>query len=162
MNKVNFISPSAVRELFTYKEGQLFWQAKKKGRKRSQAGYKSKAGYTQIRIDGILFYLHRLVWAYHFDEPFIEIDHIDGNPANNLIENLRPATHQQNQSNMKKHADNKSGFVGVSKCPSGWIARIRMDGRYVHLGVFANPEAASDAYQKAAKEHRKEFVRSNP
>jgi hypothetical protein len=161
MNKANFISPSHVRELFTYSEGQLFWQAKRKGRKRSQAGYQSKAGYTQIRIDGKLFYLHRLVWAYHFDEVFSEIDHIDGNPANSRIENLRPATHQQNMFNSKRRTNNTSGFVGVSKSPWGWNARIRMNGRYAHLGVFDSPEAASNAYQTAAAEHHKEFIRSN-
>jgi hypothetical protein len=162
MNKPNSISQSVVRELFTYSEGQLLWNIRKKGIKRRQAGFKSKAGYTQIRINKKLFYLHRLVWIYHFGETPFEIDHIDGNPANNFLENLREATHQQNLSNMKKHVDNKSGYVGVTKCYNKWLAKIMIDGVAINIGSFDTPEAASDAYQKTASEHRKEFVRSNP
>lgn len=162
MNKPNSISQSVVRELFTYSEGQLLWNIRKKGIKRRQAGFKSKAGYTQIRIDGKLFYLHRLVWIYHFGEPTYEIDHIDGNPENNYVENLREATHQQNLSNVKMHVDNKSGYVGVSKYCNKWLARIMVNGVSISIGCFDTPEAASDAYQKTALEHRKEFVRSNP
>lgn len=161
MSKSNSISPNLVRELFTYDNGQLFWKKKKKGRKRSQAGYKAKNGYTQIRIDGVLFYLHRLVWAYHYDETFTEIDHIDGNTENNCIENLRSVTHQQNMFNIKKFSTNTSGFTGVSKSKNRWIARIRIGTRYVHLGVFKTPEAASIAYQEAASKHRFGFIRSN-
>jgi hypothetical protein len=36
-----------------------------------------------------------------------------------------------------------------------------MNGRYVHLGVFDSPDAASNAYQTAAAEHHKEFIRPN-
>lgn len=161
MSKANYISQEYVTRLFTYEEGQLLWREKKKGRKRKQAGFKSKAGYTQIRIDGSLFYLHRLVWIYHNGDISNEIDHIDGNPENNLLGNLREATHRQNLTNVAKLSNNKSGFRGVSKCPSGWIARIRISGKYAHLGVFKTPEAASDAYQKAASVHHGEFIRSN-
>lgn len=59
--------------------------------------------------------VHRIVWALHF--PISEdkvIDHIDGNPWNNRIENLREVDRATNSRNTKKHASNKSGVTGVN------------------------------------------------
>lgn len=162
MSKCNSISQLMVLELFTYHDGQLFWNAKRKGRKRSQAGYQSKAGYTQIRIDGKLFYLHRLVWIYHNGDAINEIDHIDGNPTNNKIENLRNVAHNVNLMNAKFRSNNTSGYRGVTKSRGKWAASIQVDKKKINLGVFATPELASEAYKRAALEHYGNFVKLNP
>lgn len=60
------------------------------------AGAKETRGYRQIRIDGILFMAHRLVWLMIRNEwPLDDIDHINRNRDDNRIENLRVATHPQ-------------------------------------------------------------------
>lgn len=42
-------------------------------------------------------YVHRIIWqAFHGDIGKLEIDHIDGNPGNCALSNLRAVTHQQN------------------------------------------------------------------
>jgi len=58
--------------------------------------------------------IHRIVWALH--SPISEdkvIDHIDGNPWNNRIENLREVDRATNSRNTKKHTSNRSGVAGV-------------------------------------------------
>lgn len=47
-----------------------------------------------------------------FDES-LTIDHVDGNPMNNKIENLRAVTHRQNMRNIKKRKDNSSKITGI-------------------------------------------------
>jgi hypothetical protein len=56
-----------------------------------------RRGYQLIRLDYARFLAHRLAWFYVMGEwPSGEIDHIDGDPANNRIANLRIADRQQN------------------------------------------------------------------
>ncbi len=53
-----------------------------------------------------------------------EIDHIDGNSANNQKINLRALTHQQNIHNNRSHKDSTSIYKGVSKRGNRWRAQI--------------------------------------
>ena len=59
--------------------------------------------------------VHRIIWTIVFGE--IEdgyvIDHIDGNPFNNKIDNLRSIPSGENARNSKKRKDNKTGVTGV-------------------------------------------------
>lgn len=60
------------------------------------------------------FTIHRIIWALH--HPIGDsklIDHIDGNPHNNKISNLREVDFALNARNMKKSRSNKSGVTGV-------------------------------------------------
>ncbi len=41
---------------------------------------------------------------------------------------------------------NKSGYRGVSKCKSGYIAQICKDGKFIHLGRFKSPRLAAIRY----------------
>lgn len=61
------------------------------------------------------FKVHRIIYKMFnpdFDEN-LTIDHIDGNPMNNKIENLRAVTHKQNMRNIKKRKDNSSKITGI-------------------------------------------------
>ena len=49
-------------------------------------------------------------------------------------------------------SDNSSGFKGVTRAGAKWQASIRRDGRPVHLGLHATPEAAALAYDAAARD----------
>ena len=72
------------------------------------------------------------------------VDHIDTNPLNNKISNLRLATHKQNQDNRKKSKNNSSGVTGVIwvKLSKKWRAEIYKDRSRIYLGLFDNKDEA--------------------
>ena len=117
---------------------------------------------------GRLFYkpvkAHRVIWALHHGAwPTLDIDHIDGNPANNSISNLRLASHAENMKNVRMHRDNTSGYKGVSFSPQTrekWAARIMANGVVYRLGRFKTPEEAAAAYARASQRLHGQF--SNP
>ena len=112
------------------------------------------------RIDGYNYQAHRLAWLYvHGKWPPDQIDHINGNPADNRIDNLRPANNSQNHANLGPTRLNRSGLKGVKKHRHRWVARITVGGREKHLGSFQTPQAASAAYIKAARLYFGEYAR---
>ena len=99
--------------------------------------------YRQIRLDGKLYMAHRLAWMYVYGQlPLggVEIDHIDGNGANNAISNLRIVTSSVNKQNMSKRSDNVSGVTGVNWHAKGkkWMAGIVYYGKSIYLGLFSS------------------------
>lgn len=118
------------------------------------AGCLNVRGYWQIAINGKRHLAHRLAWFYvHGRWPSDQIDHIDQNPLNNVIANLREATCKQNQENQSRpHSHNKLGIQGVSKKKSRYSAQVVHNGKQIHIGYFDTPEEASAAYWKAKEE----------
>lgn len=126
-----------------------------------EAGITCPRGYCYIKIRGYgLFSSSRLAWFYvNKNWPAEEIDHINGNPSDNRILNLREATRSENAANRGKHKNNKSGFKGVTKHRNKWTACVRIRNKRYRLGSFETPELAYAAYLKKAHEVHKEFVR---
>lgn len=153
-----------LHEMFEYKDGNLFYKIStaKCIKIGDIAGTINKLGYIQIQINYKLYLAHRLVWTYHNGEiqTGFEIDHIDRNPSNNKIENLRIATRSQNCSNRTKQENNTSGFKGVSwsKQRKKWIAMIWNNNKQIYIGLFATPELASEAYNHATIKLHKDFA----
>lgn len=120
------------------------------------AGYKDELGYIRIRLtDGKIHKAHRLAWFYVYGNfPDKLIDHIDGNPSNNKIDNLRLANHSENRQNARHGSvSNSHGFLGVSKRSNNrYQAVITLNGLSEHLGTFLTPELAYDAYIKRKRE----------
>lgn len=121
--------------------------------------------YKAFTHQGKNYYLHRLVLLYHTGESPEMVDHIDGNPENNRIENLRACTSAQNQYNSARKVTNRSGHKGVvfhPKCPrKPWQAKIAKAGRVFSLGYYPTREEAAAAYALGAAEHAGEFARLN-
>ncbi len=114
--------------------------------------------YLMMRINGDLFYAHRLAWFYvNGYWPENVIDHIDGNKANNAISNLREATHAQNAA--RRVTTRRFGpSRGVVPHQNGYVARIHHAGQRHYLGYFLDAEEAKKAYEDAAKRIHGEFA----
>lgn len=125
------------------------------------AGRCTPRGYVQLRLDGWTMHCHRLAWAWQFGYwPETEIDHIDGNRANNRITNLRKANRSQNGKNRGLLASNKSGHTGVRQTSSGtWMASITANGKRLYLGTFRLKEEAVVARNKAERRLFRDFRR---
>jgi hypothetical protein len=71
-------------------------------------------------------------------DPDDQIDHVNHRRANNRFKNLRAVSRQENQRNASRRKDNTSGVCGVSwrKDAKKWEAKIRFEGKKIHLGIF--------------------------
>lgn len=94
--------------------------------------------------------------------PTEEVDHINDDRLNNTRENLRLATHSQNQHNRTMQRNNKSGYKGVCWIQRNqrWRARIRVNKKLIYLGEFRNREEAYQAYCAASQLYHGEFARN--
>lgn len=137
--------------------GVLTWRNKigRKVRAGTVAGHKDRSGYVRLCFDGKRYQAHRLAWLlFHGSWPNAEIDHIDGDRSNNRIVNLRSVSNMMNTQNQRHaHTNNKLGILGVRKHREKFQSAIRLGGRLFHLGSFANPEAAHEAYVVAKRKY---------
>jgi HNH endonuclease len=111
-------------------------------------------GYNQVSLLGYPYLVHRVIYLIVTGRwPKHDIDHINGNPADNRWSNIRPATRSQNSANKGRDPVNTSGYKGVHLCgfTGLWRARIKFKGKSTCLGRFTSPEAAHAAYAKAAR-----------
>lgn len=101
-------------------------------------GNATSNGYVRVNVGGVSYGVHRLVWELHNGEVPVgyEVDHINGDRADNRIENLRLATRSQNGMNHKVHKHNKLGIKGVSTRVRGncteFVGRITVNGK-IHM-----------------------------
>lgn len=160
------ISFKRVQELMDYSPstGVLTWKSTRGSRAIAGdvAGSFDKHGYIQVGLDGRDYKGHRLAWLLHYGNwPNGEIDHINGNPRDNRIANLREATRSENTKNVAMHRDNSSGFKGVSlhRETGKWDASIFSDGKKYFLGLYDTPQQAHAAYCGASRVLHKEFAR---
>src|SRR5262249_29995849 len=126
------LNAERLRELLHYapETGRFYWRVSKGGvAAGSEAGSPHSHGYTVIRIEGACHYAHRLAWLYVYGEhPAQQIDHRDGNRADNRIANLRLSTPPQNARNRSRR-HRQGPFKGVQRRGRKWKARIDVDGK---------------------------------
>lgn len=116
-----------------------------------------------IGYKGRDLYAHRIVWEMNrgpIPEGFV-IDHINGNPLDNRMCNLRLASREQNYHNQRRGMKNTSGIKGVhfDKARNKWRAEIRFYNHVVSLGRFDTKGLAAVARAKAAVRYHGEFWR---
>ena len=122
------------------------------------AGSINGQGYREIKVDGKIIGAHRIAWVlYYGEQPPEYIDHINRDPSDNRISNLRPATKSQNGANRTALSNNKTGIKGCyfvkSKSPhlpGRWRAQCRVGKKLHDLGRHKTVEMAQAAYNEFA------------
>jgi hypothetical protein len=166
-----------LRECFDYdaKTGSLIWKVRPREHFKTKQGWNATNtrcaglpagvvrddGYVMAKISGKIVGVHRIVWVLHTGEwPSELIDHKDGNPGNNRIENLRPANDTYNNANAKLNKRSLIGLKGVSRNGKKWHARLQKDGKRLCLGTYDCPAASHFAYLVAADKEFGDYARA--
>lgn len=119
-------------------------------------------GYRAFKINGKVYYAHRLAWFLVTGRWQREIDHKNGERWDNRWSNLREATSQQNSFNRKSISKYGKGviFVNDSFRRKPYAAKIVINGKPIYLGYFSSPQEAHVAYKAAAKMYYGKFART--
>lgn len=166
-----------LRQLLSYdpETGKLFWKERdvrwfKDGRRSAQGNAdwwnkrfagkeaftaREGSGYASGGIFGVIHKGHNVIWVMENGSIQGEIDHINGDKADNRLCNLRDVSRAENMRNKSRNANNVSGVPGVfwHTASNAWVAKIGVDMKSVHLGVFPTFEAAVAARKAAEREH---------
>jgi len=136
------ITQKEIRKLLSYnkKTGILRWNVNKRRVKRGDiAGTHDTNGYIQIRINGVKYLAHRLIWlGVKGYLPEHDIDHDDNIKDNNAWDNLYELTHINNTRNIGNRSNNKSGVNGVTwdKHNNKWRVNITINFNQKSIGRF--------------------------
>lgn len=122
-----------------------------------EAGWAAGHGYRAVTVDQQDLKIHQLVWLFATSVwPTYDIDHINGDRADNRLCNLRAVTRAQNlQNHHGLRPDNTSGVKGVylDKRRQKWCAQLSANRKHHFLGQFDTIEEAAEAYRKARLLH---------
>ena len=141
---------------YDYETGVLYWRWRVNPRvpKTMEAGtqYKSN-GYLYVKVHGRLYLVHRVVMlmCYGFYGEGLDVDHINHVRNDNRLFNLRFVTRSENNKNQSLSSKSTTGVTGVDflKAEKKYRARIRVDWKTIHLGVFDTLEEAAAARAEA-------------
>jgi hypothetical protein len=114
-----------------------------------------------MRVDGVVYTLHRLIFIYHHGYAPKIIDHINNDRSDNRIENLREATQQQNCLNRKLHKNNTSGVKNVrwdKKCQK-WVVELSINRKRRFFGWHEDLEFAELVALEARDKYHGVFAR---
>ena len=155
------ITQAFLHKMYEYRNGVLY---KKPQTKRCKldliVGTIRKDGYTRIAINYKHYYAHRLIYMMFHGEMPEQIDHIDGNPLNNKIENLRKADNTKNSFNKNLYKLNTSGVKNVywDKNCKKWAVLIQAFGQKKYLGLFKDLELAGLVAEEARNKYHGQFA----
>lgn len=154
-DKDSKVDQDCLKEYFHYDPATgVFTHAKNKRFLGRVSGHKHRLGYLVIGLKRSIYYAHRLAWLYaHGHWPDGEIDHINGDRADNRIANLRVVSRQVNMQNVQTKAARPkatSSYLGVSRDvrmrTRPWRAIVSKDGKNYDCGYWATEEEAHAAY----------------
>ncbi len=149
------LTQARLRELLDYnpETGVFTWRVSRRGHRKAgdEAGYLQRNGYVKITLDQRRVMAHRLAWLYaHGVWPLQQIDHINGDPSDNRLANLRDVAPQTNSENERKARRRKNGgtLLGAhwSTTWKRWKSSIISSGKSLHIGWFDTEQQAHEAY----------------
>ena len=152
-------------EFFEYKDGNLYWKVNRgpKALKGKIAGRIRPNKYVSVKIRelGKEFGLHRVIFCMHYGYIPRMIDHINNDPSDNRIENLRECTDSQNQWNKRINRNNTSGVKNVRKSTRANSFRVELSvhGKYKYIGSFKDFELADLVAHMAREKYHGKFAR---
>jgi hypothetical protein len=157
------IDLTLLNNLFEYKEGYLY----RKVARATNVKIGEKVGtdcghYLRLTINKKPYKVHRIIFFMHYGYMPKFIDHIDGNYKNNAIENLRPATIQENNRNQKLKDNNTSGFKNVTwnKTAKKWQVGLSINGKFKYFGTYDDLELADLVATEARDKYFGNFARN--
>ena len=140
------INQEIVKSLFDYDEatGILYWKSNNNQQGAvagTEAGSININGYKNVTINYKIYYVHRIIWLYIYGYiPEKSIDHINRNPSDNRIDNLRETSGSCNLRNSKVFSTNKVGIKGICFDPKNlkWKIQITVNYKIITLGRYAD------------------------
>jgi len=118
---------------------------------------RSKKWLYLIGINYKIYRGHRIAWLLTYGEWPKIIDHWDGNPLNNRLDNLRSVSSRVNSQNIRSPMPfNRTGLLGagIDNERGGFRSEIRLaDGSRKFIGRFATAIEAHEAYVEAKRKY---------
>lgn len=160
------MTAETARILFDYcpETGVLSWKTPPRGIEAgSPVKVRFQEGYQRFTTRGLNYSVHRVAWLLMTGEwPKANIDHKDGDRANNRWTNLRDVSTAVNAQNaVAPQSNNVSGMRGVHQTSRStrWYAQIQVAGKRRNLGAFRTQEEAQAAYLAAKRKLHTECLR---
>lgn len=159
------VTPAMCAEVLEYdpETGKLKWRMRSADSAAFNARYGGREAFTAThserykvgQLHGHLFRAHRIIWAMVHGYWPKQVDHINGDRADNRLCNLREVDNQQNQRNVRLTRNNTSGVCGVhwNRRANRWHARIGIDRRQISLGLFKDKNEAIQARRAAEAQY---------
>lgn len=121
----------------------------------SKSDGESSKYYTSMMVGNIQKQFHNFITGFKM------IDHIDRNPMNNCLSNLRETTHKENNNNRSKSDTSNAIELGVtySARDDAYKARIKQDGKE-YCKQFSVKRYGKEEALRLAIETRKDFNRA--
>ncbi len=160
--KDSTLTKEYLNTLFYYKDGNLYSKVdryKTTIRKDSLIKCYLQSGYLRTCINYKSYRIHRLIFMMHYGYMPTQIDHINGIKDDNRIENLREASHTENQLNKSAPKNNTTGIKNVTYQYNKWRVRLTVNKKLINFGSFDHKELAELVAAEARNKYHKEFAR---
>lgn len=127
-------------------------------------GSPTHGGYIRIVVLQRSYLAHVLAWfIVHKAWPPGPLDHINLDPTDNRITNLRVVSPAENVRHSRIKCVNRSGAKGVILTRTGrFTAQLKLHNKSIYLGTFGTLDEAAHAYNKKAIAVHGEFAVINP
>jgi hypothetical protein len=143
------------------------WQIRRKSDGRIMKQTLNKLDYYVVRLDGTLYYVHRIICEQFLPNPnnSPQCDHKDRNRSNNSLDNLRWVSHQINQNNLSSMR--KITYEYLDELPEGFQpfnTYLMRSGRVRHFdNLYMKMEEGTPQFISHASEHqfRRLYVSDN-